>query len=183
MKGRYLFIPLFVFLLIAALFLVQLIKNNQGDRPTDLESALVGKPMPVFRLEALDEALKLERSDLVNGKPFLLNVWATWCPSCYQEHQYLNVLAGKGIRIVGLNYKDDRVKAIAWLAQLKNPYVINLFDVNGSAGLDLGVYGAPETFLVDGDGIIRYRLAGPLDERVWNGTLAPLWQQYGGVTP
>ena len=180
MKKSYLFIPLFIFLLITGIFFVQLIKNSQGDRPTDLESALIGKPLPEFKIQALDESQNYERSDILNGKPFLINVWATWCVTCRQEHQFLNTLAARGIPIVGINYKDDRQKAIRWLASLQNPYTVNLFDNSGSMGLDLGVYGAPETFLVDGNGIIRYRLAGELNEQVWQGVLEPLWLQHGG---
>ena len=181
MKKHYLYIPLLVFLAIVAVFLVQLFKNSQGDKPTDLESALIGKPLPEFQMLALDEGQTYTRDDLLNGKPFLLNVWATWCATCYQEHQYLNTLAQQGIRIVGVNYKDARSKAVMWLSRLKNPYTMNIYDESGSIGLDLGVYGAPETFLVDGNGIIRYRLAGELNDQVWINVLAPLWQKYGGV--
>jgi cytochrome c biogenesis protein CcmG/thiol:disulfide interchange protein DsbE len=87
---------------------------------------------------------------LTQGKPVLLNVWATWCPTCRAEHQYLNQLSAQGVRVVGLNYKDDRQKAIVWLKELGNPYSLSLFDGDGMLGLDLGVYGAPETFLIDG---------------------------------
>ncbi len=100
---------------------------------------------------------------LTQGKPVLLNVWATWCPTCRAEHQYLNQLSAQGIRVVGMNYKDDRQKAISWLKELGNPYALSLFDGDGMLGLDLGVYGAPETFLIDGNGIIRYRHAGDLN--------------------
>uniref|UniRef100_UPI0038F8041D DsbE family thiol:disulfide interchange protein n=1 Tax=Streptomyces galilaeus TaxID=33899 RepID=UPI0038F8041D len=89
------------------------------------------------------------------GEPLLLNVWATWCPTCYAEHYYLNKLADQGVKIIGLNYKDDRNKAVGWLNELGNPYLISLFDGNGMLGLDLGVYGAPETFLIDANGVVR----------------------------
>ena len=84
-------------------------------------------------------------------------MWATWCPTCYAEHKYLNELAGKGVKIIGMNYKDDRNKAVGWLNDLGNPYLISLFDGSGMLGLDLGVYGAPETFIIDANGVIRYR--------------------------
>ncbi|CEB51689.1 TPA: DsbE family thiol:disulfide interchange protein [Salmonella enterica subsp. enterica serovar Typhi] len=153
MKRNVLLLPLLIFLLIAAALLWQLARNAEGDDPTNLESALTGKPV-------------------------LLNVWATWCPTCRAEHQYLNQLSAQGIRVVGLNYKDDRAKAVAWLKELGNPYALSLSDSDGMLGLDLGVYGAPETFLIDGRGIIRYRHAGDLNARVWESELKPLWDRY-----
>lgn len=179
MSKKILYIPLILFLLLAAALLWQLTRNANGDDPTRLESALVGKPVRVFKLESLDQPGKtFDQSVLTDGKPLLLNVWATWCPTCRAEHQYLNTLATKGVRVVGLNYKDDRQKAINWLNTLGNPYALSLYDGDGMLGLDLGVYGAPETFLIDGHGIIRYRHAGDLNERVWNDEVKPLWQKY-----
>ncbi|WP_336219341.1 thiol:disulfide interchange protein DsbE [Citrobacter amalonaticus] len=179
MKRNVLLIPFAIFLVIAALLLWQLARNAEGDTPTNLESALIGKPVPTFRLESLENPGKHYEADvLTQGKPVLLNVWATWCPTCRAEHQYLNQLSGQGIRVVGLNYKDDRQKAIVWLKELGNPYVLSLFDGDGMLGLDLGVYGAPETFLIDGKGIIRYRHAGDLNARVWESEIKPLWKKY-----
>jgi len=179
MKTKLLFIPLALFLLLAAVFIVQLARNARGDDPTRLESALIGKPVPVFTLESLDQPGKtFDRSALRDGHPLLLNVWATWCPTCRAEHQFLNTLALAGIRVVGLNYKDDRLKAVNWLNTLGNPYALSLYDGDGMLGLDLGVYGAPETFLIDGQGIIRYRHAGSLDADVWQREVRPLYQQY-----
>ncbi|MBV4365625.1 DsbE family thiol:disulfide interchange protein [Erwinia sp. BNK-24-b] len=174
-----LYIPLVLFLLLAAALMWQLTRNANGDDPSRLESALVGKPVPVFKLESLDHPGKMyDQSVLRDGKPILLNVWATWCPTCHAEHQYLNTLAEQGIRVVGLNYKDDRAKAIGWLNSLGNPYALSLYDGDGMLGLDLGVYGAPETFLIDGKGIIRYRHAGDMNDRVWNSEVKPLWDKY-----
>ncbi|SSJ37282.1 cytochrome c-type biogenesis protein CcmG/DsbE, thiol:disulfide oxidoreductase [Klebsiella pneumoniae] len=153
MNRKLLFIPLVLFLALAAALFWQLMRNAEGDDPTTLESALIGKPL-------------------------LLNVWATWCPTCRAEHQFLNGLAQQGVRVVGMNYKDDRQKAMSWLQRLGNPYRLSLYDGNGMLGLDLGVYGAPETFLIDGQGIIRWRHAGDLNERVWREELQPLWDQY-----
>lgn len=179
MTRKVLFIPLGLFLLLAAALLWQLARNAQGDDPTSLESALVGKPVPVFRLESLENpGTVYDQAVLTDGKPILLNVWATWCPTCRAEHQYLNTLKAQGIRVVGMNYKDDRSKAITWLNELGNPYALSLFDGNGMLGLDLGVYGAPETFLIDGKGIIRYRHAGDLNDRVWQQEIQPLWDKY-----
>ncbi|KAA8996941.1 DsbE family thiol:disulfide interchange protein [Affinibrenneria salicis] len=180
MKRRaLLFVPLLLFMLLALTLLVQLSRNAQGDDPGQLESALIGKPVPDFRLEQLDRPGRLfDRSLLVSGRPLLLNVWATWCPTCRAEHAFLSRLAQQGVRVVGLNYKDSRRQAIDWLRAPGNPYALSLYDGDGMLGLDLGVYGAPETFLIDGQGIIRYRHVGEMNERVWRQTLQPLYQRY-----
>ncbi len=176
MKRPLMFIPLALFLALVAVFVVQLNKNAGGDDPTKLESVLVGKPVPEFRLEDLAQDGKLYSQDIFKGQPLLLNVWATWCPTCYAEHTYLNELAAKGVKIIGLNYKDDRLKAIDWLNDLGNPYLVSLYDGNGMLGLDLGVYGAPETFFIDANGIIRYRHVGDVNARNWKDTLEPIYQ-------
>ncbi|KAA3667965.1 DsbE family thiol:disulfide interchange protein [Pectobacterium carotovorum] len=179
MSRKILLIPLVLFLLLAVALLWQLVRNSDGDDPMRLESALIGKPIPAFRLESLDQPGKVySQSELSDGKPLLLNVWATWCPTCRAEHQFLNTLAAQGIRVVGMNYKDERPKAVEWLKTLGNPYAMSLFDGDGMLGLDLGVYGAPETFLIDGKGIIRYRHAGDFNMQVWQETLQPLWEKY-----
>lgn len=177
MNKKILFIPLVAFLLLAGVFATQLMKNSAGDDPTKLESVLVGKTVPEFRLEDLAEPGKLYDQSIFKGEPLLLNVWATWCPTCYAEHQYLNELAKQGVKIIGLNYKDQRDKATQWLNDLGNPYLISLFDGNGMLGLDLGVYGAPETFLIDANGVIRYRHVGDINSRNWQETLAPLYEK------
>jgi len=164
-----LFIPLLIFVVMA----VFLWRGLALD-PTDLPSALIDKTLPPFNLPELNENTSIleKRKFLTNEdltfKPYLLNVWATWCPSCKHEHPYLVKLKERGIPIVGLNYKDDAKAAMIWLERLDDPYAINLFDENGALGLDLGVYGAPETYLIDGDGVIRYRHVGVVDEKVWN---------------
>ncbi len=175
MNKKYLFIPLVAFLGLVAVFATQLIKNSHGDDPTKLESVLVGKSVPEFRLEDLAEPGKLYDQAIFKGEPLLLNVWATWCPTCYAEHRYLNELANEGVKIIGLNYKDHRDKAVGWLNDLGNPYLISLFDGNGMLGLDLGVYGAPETFLIDANGVIRYRLVGDVNPRNWKEKLEPMY--------
>lgn len=179
MSRKLLFIPLALFLLLAAALGWQLSRNAQGDDPTRLESVMIGKSVPHFRLEALEQPGKFyDQEVLTNGKPLLLNVWATWCPTCHAEHQYLNQLAEQGVRVVGLNYKDQRTKAVNWLNDLGNPYSLSLYDGDGMLGLDLGVYGAPETFLIDGNGIIRYRHAGDMNAEVWQREVKPLWDKY-----
>lgn len=163
MRRLILFIPLAIFFVMG----IFLWRGLQLD-PSELPSALIDKPMPAFQLSSLyDESRTLTERDLV-GKPALLNVWATWCPTCKQEHAQLNKIAREeGVTIYGINYKDDRAEARAWLQRYDDPYVINIFDEKGSLGLDLGVYGAPETYVLDKDGVIRYRHVGEVNEKVW----------------
>ncbi len=140
-----------------------------------MPSALLDKPVPEFQLQSLQQPDRtLTRADLL-GQKMLLNVWATWCPSCRVEHPWLLELAREqGVRIVGLNYKDERSAALSWLERLDNPYVFNIYDVEGRLGLDLGVYGAPETFVVDSAGIIRFKHVGVINETVWQDILLPV---------
>ncbi|SDH70743.1 cytochrome c biogenesis protein CcmG, thiol:disulfide interchange protein DsbE [Vibrio xiamenensis] len=177
MNKKILFIPLIAFVALVAVFVTQLNRNSEGDDPTKLESVLVGKSVPTFKLEDLAEPGKEYDQSIFKGEPLLLNVWATWCPTCHAEHQYLNQLAGQGVKIIGLNYKDQRDKAINWLNSLGNPYLISLFDGDGMLGLDLGVYGAPETFLIDANGVIRYRHVGDVNATNWQAKLQPLYEQ------
>jgi cytochrome c biogenesis protein CcmG/thiol:disulfide interchange protein DsbE len=141
-----------------------------------MPSALVGRPMPEFALPGLGDGRQITRSDLL-GQPGLLNVWATWCPSCRVEHPYLVQLAQRGVPIYGLNYKDEDSAAQRWLTELGNPYRFNIADRAGRLGLDLGVFGAPETYLIDAAGIVRYRHVGVVDETVWRDTLEPLYRE------
>lgn len=175
MNKRVLSIPLLLFFLLVVPLLNQLFKNAEGDEPTKLESVLIGEKIPVFKLEDLAEPGKFYDQSIFTGEPLLLNVWATWCPTCYAEHQYLNQLAKKGVKIIGMNYKDDRTKAIGWLDELDNPYLITLFDGNGMLGLDLGVYGAPETYLIDAKGVIHYRHVGGVNPYNWKDVLKPMY--------
>lgn len=167
-----LFGPLFIFLAITVFLLRGLFSD-----PTELSSALVGKPVPAFQLpDIYDTRITRSNTDLP-AQPHLLNVWATWCPTCRAEHDYLNQLAEQGIAIVGLNYKDDsREKAVNWLNTLGDPYQLNLFDEKGLTAIEFGVYGAPETFFIDAEGIIRYRHVGDVNDRVWQQRLQPIFQ-------
>ncbi|MGH8438207.1 MAG: DsbE family thiol:disulfide interchange protein [Pseudomonas sp.] len=170
MKRWIMVLPLAVFLLVAVFLYRGLFLD-----PTELPSAMIGKPFPAFALKSVQDGQPLTQADLI-GKPALVNVWATWCPSCKVEHPYLNKLAEQGVVIHGVNYKDDNAAAIKWLAEFHNPYQLNISDDQGSLGLNLGVYGAPETFLVDAKGIIRYKHVGVVDATVWREQLAPLYQ-------
>ncbi len=161
-----LLLPLALFVAICIFLLFGLFSD-----PRKLESALVGQPVPQFQLPALMSEQSLSHADLPKT-PYLLNVWATWCPTCYAEHQFLNQLAAEGVVIVGLNYKDERAKAQRWIRELGNPYQLLLEDASGQMALDLGVYGAPETYMVDAQGQIVYRHVGDLNPRVWQ-SLAP----------
>lgn len=173
MKRLILFIPLIIFLAIGALFYGAL-----DDNPEEMPSALIGKPLPNFALKAL-ESEEIITNQLLSGEPFLLNIWATWCKTCLYEHPHLLKLANsQQIKIVGVNYKDDTQKAKQWLQKLQNPYTVNIVDSEGTLGLDLGVYGAPETYLVDRNGIVRYRFAGEFNEEVWVNKFLPLIQQF-----
>lgn len=163
MRRFILFTPLIIFLILGAFFL----KGLQLD-PTELPSALIDKPVPAFSLPSLEEEGRiLTQADFV-GKPALLNVWATWCPTCKQEHAQLNRIAREeGVTIYGINYKDEPASAREWLRRYLNPYALNVSDVEGTLGLDLGVYGAPETYVLDANGVIRYRHVGEVNEKVW----------------
>ncbi|WP_299003435.1 DsbE family thiol:disulfide interchange protein [uncultured Shewanella sp.] len=173
MKKLILFIPLAVFLVMGVLLYRGLFLN-----PQKLDSVLEGKPVPYFQLQDLYDPDKLITNDNIKGQVALLNVWGTWCPSCMYEHPFLMGLAKQNILpIYGINYRDEREAAIQLLAKDGNPYVLNVYDDKGRLGLDLGVYGAPESFLVDHKGIIRFRFAGPIDNKVWTDTLLPMVKQ------
>jgi cytochrome c biogenesis protein CcmG/thiol:disulfide interchange protein DsbE len=163
MRRLFLFIPLAIFIALGVLFW-QGLKLD----PTELPTALLNKPVPTFSLPALGNKDEMLTQDSLKGKPALLNVWATWCPTCKEEHAQLNKISREeGVTIYGINYKDERASANDWLARYSNPYVVNIYDEAGSLGLDLGVYVAPETYVIDASGIIRYRHVGAVDQAVW----------------
>jgi cytochrome c biogenesis protein CcmG/thiol:disulfide interchange protein DsbE len=167
-----LFVPLFIFLALAALLYLGL-----GRDPRELPSALVDRPMPAFALPSLRDGKPLDAT-LFRGGPRLLNVWGTWCGACRDEHPFLIQLAGRGVSIVGLDYKDDPAAARRWLVDRGDPYLEVIADQEGRLSLDLGVYGAPETYVVDGAGIIRYRHVGVLNEQVWRERMEPVYRQW-----
>ncbi|QBG35496.1 DsbE family thiol:disulfide interchange protein [Litorilituus sediminis] len=146
--------------------------------PQDMPSALVGKPMPQFSLPTLNNSERIVTSADLKGDIVLLNVWATWCPTCKYEHPYLvDIAKNPQLKLYGLNYKDERAAAQEWLTVYEDPYMFSIFDDVGTLGLDLGVYGAPETFVIDHHGIIRKRFAGAIDTRVWRKEFEPLIAQ------
>ena len=161
--------------LIIAIGLALVLYTAIGKDPTKLETARLNDPVPEFNLSTLENDAQVVTQEQLKGKPMLLNVWATWCPSCRVEHDYLLQLSRAGIPIVGLNYKDERPAALEWLARLGNPYELNIFDPQGKLGFDLGVYGAPETYLIDNKGYVRFRHVGVVDAKVWAQTLEPLY--------
>ena len=172
MKNLKLFIPLIVFAVLA-LFLLKGLDRD----PNALPSALIDDPVPEFSLPDLYDPERIHTAELFKGKPSLLNVWATWCPSCRVEHPYLIRLAKEeGVRIIGMDYKDERAAALRWLEKLGNPYDVNFADADGHLGVNLGVFGAPETYVIDHKGVIRAKHVGVVNERVWQ-ELGPLYRQ------
>ena len=171
MNRAKLFLPLTVFGILAlVLFLGFTLRD-----PKLLPSALLGKPFPAFDLPLLTGApgTRASRSGLL-GEVRLVNVWATWCPTCLAEHgELMRIRRETGLSIVGISYKDDSSQARAWLKEYGDPYDFNVVDANGDLGVDLGVYGAPETFLVDAVGVIRYKHVGDVNRSVWDDEFAP----------
>ena len=171
-RGRLALVPIVFFLVIAAIFL----KGLQNDDPSRLPSALVGKPAPQFDLLPLEGAGApgLSTRDLSGATPVLVNVWASWCGPCRAEHPILMALKARSdIRLVGINYKDHPDNARRFLASLGQPFSAIGVDDSGRAAIDWGVYGVPETFLVDGNGIVRFKWTGPLSEEAVRTALEP----------
>ncbi len=167
-------LPLAIFIVLAG-FLAAGLKLN----PREVPSPLIGKPVPAFRLAQLHAGDKTISPEDLRGKVWLLNVWASWCVSCKQEHPVLIDLdRQKKITIVGLNYKDERAAAITWLNQHGgDPYVVSAVDADGRVGIDFGVYGVPETFLIDKNGIIRYKHIGPVTPEAIKTKILPLAEE------
>ncbi len=162
-----LFLPLLLFGVLA-LFLFRGLSLD----PQELPSALIDKPMPTFSLPALGGDRVLTRAD-VTGQASLFNVWATWCVSCRVEHPYLQQLADAGVPIYGINYKDDPAKALGFLEELGDPYTRLGADPNGRTALDWGLYGVPETYVIDGEGRIVLRFAGPITSDILSERIRP----------
>ena len=167
--SRYL-IPLAVFIVLVVFLAIGL-----GHDPHEVPSPLINKPAPAFQLAQLHDPTKTFSAQEMRGKVWLLNVWASWCVSCREEHPFLLEYAHTGaVPIYGFNYKDKREDALSWIRDLGDPYVLSASDTDGRVAIDYGVYGAPETYLIDRNGIIRFKQVGPITPDVWQKTILPL---------
>lgn len=172
---RYL-IPLAIFVVLAGFLYAGL-----GFNPSSVPSPLVDKPAPSFQLSQLHRPEQTVTRESNLGKVWLLNVWASWCVSCRQEHPLLMQLARTGeVPIVGLNYKDTRQEAIGWLEDFGDPYTVSAFDQDGRVGVDYGVYGVPETYVIDKQGVIRHKHTGPVTVEALQNEILPLVRKLNG---
>lgn len=168
-----------VFVSLFGLLLYSVLVSDRPDREA-LPSPLIGKPAPEFSLPVLHEPGRLLTSQELRGVPYLLNVWGSWCPACRDEHAALTRFAEtRRVRLVGYNWKDEHADAVRWLEHFGNPYWVVLVDYDGRKAIDWGIYGAPETFLVDAEGIVRWKYVGPLDDDKIAAQLVPLLDAMG----
>ena len=173
MKSLRFILPLLVFVVLLMFLWLGLSLN-----PREVPSPLIGKPAPPFQLARLDDPAQVVTEQDLRGQVWMLNVWASWCVSCIEEHPVLVQFARSGIvPIYGLNYKDQRDAAQAWLAKNGNPYSVSIVDPDGKVGIDYGVYGVPETYLIDKAGVIRYKQIGPVTPKVLSERILPLIKQ------
>lgn len=162
-------IPLVIFVVLVVFLAIGL-----GRDPREVPSPLINKAAPMFELPQLEEPSRKFTAQEMRGKVWLLNVWASWCVACREEHPMLLELERqRAVPIYGLNYKDLPQDAKAWLRELGDPYTLSASDIDGRVGIEYGVYGAPETFLIDRDGIIRFKHIGPITPAVWERDFAP----------
>ena len=173
--GKFL-IPLGIFVVLA-IFLGRGLSLD----PRELPSPLIGKPAPAFSLSQLDKPTQMIGTEQLLGQVWILNVWASWCAACRDEHPVLVEFSKTGVApIYGLNYKDKREPAMNWLQQLGNPYTASIFDESGRVGIDFGVYGVPETFVIDKLGVIRYKKTGPVTQETIQSIIVPLVKKLQG---
>ncbi|HUP93575.1 MAG TPA: DsbE family thiol:disulfide interchange protein [Burkholderiales bacterium] len=166
-------LPVVIFIALVVLLAVGLTLN-----PREVPSPLVGKPAPDFNLPQLHDAGKTFSPADLRGRVWMLNVWASWCVSCREEHPVLVQLARSGLLpIYGLNYKDTRDAGAAWLKQFGDPYALSAFDAKGQVGIDYGVYGVPESYVIDKQGVIRYKHIGVLTPEILEKKILPLVKQ------
>ena len=178
MKSLRFLIPIVPIVLFGVLvwFLFQGLSLN----PREVPSPLIGKPAPAFSLPRLDDPQKTMQREDFAGRPWVMNVWASWCAPCREEHPLVIDLARRvTVPVVGLNYKDRPGDARNWLERLGNPYAATLIDFDGKVGIDFGVYGVPETFVIDAQGIVRYKHVGPLTPKVLQEKIEPLLKRLG----
>lgn len=172
MKAKFL-IPLVLFIVLVVFLAVGLSRD-----PHEVPSPLIGKPAPSFNLSQLADPSKNFSPESMKGQVWVLNVWASWCVACREEHPVLVELGKLNVApIVGLDYKDKRDDALAMLARQGDPYVLSVSDVNGRVGIDYGVYGVPETYVIDKAGIIRFKHIGPITMNLLNQKMIPLLGQ------
>ena len=172
LRARYL-IPLALFAVLVGLLGVGLTMD-----PSKVPSPLVGKPVPAFELPRLEDPDRTVSPEALKGRVYILNVWASWCVSCRKEHPILMQAAQRGeLTIIGLDYKDKRDDARRWLRRHGDPYRVSAFDAKGKVGIDLGVYGVPETYVIDAQGVIRHKHIGPLTRKEMRETILPLVQK------
>ncbi len=170
MKALRFLLPLALFGAVLAFLFVGL-----GLNPREVPSPLIGKPAPAFQLPRLDDSAQTIKRDDLLGKVWMLNVWASWCAPCREEHPLvIDIAQRKLLPVYGLNYKDQGQAARGWLANLGDPYTATLVDADGRVGIDYGVYGVPETFIIDRQGVIRYKHTGPLTLDVVRTRIEPL---------
>ena len=170
--GKYL-IPLVLFVVLVFFLAIGLNRD-----PHEVPSPLIDKPAPAFSLPQLSEPTKTFSAAEMRGKVWVLNVWASWCVTCRDEHPLLIQYAkSNAVPIYGLNYKDQREDALAWLGELGDPYVLSAADLDGRVAIDYGVYGAPETYVIDQTGTIRFKQIGPVTPDVWTKQILPLVQE------
>jgi cytochrome c biogenesis protein CcmG/thiol:disulfide interchange protein DsbE len=166
MKKQLLIFPSIVFFFILLVFFYLLIIDRD---PTELPSVLIEKKVPRFEAESLLGDKKFISTEEFGNKTVIVNFFATWCKPCREEHPYIKRLSNtQGIKIIGINYKDNPQRTIKWLKELGNPYSNIAIDSNGQIGIDWGVYGLPETFIVNAEGIIKYRHVGPITKKIYN---------------
>jgi cytochrome c biogenesis protein CcmG/thiol:disulfide interchange protein DsbE len=171
--------PIIILAILVGVFFVGLHKD-----PSIVPSPLIGKPAPVYELPLLLRPGETLGTEKLLGQVYLLNIWGTWCPACLTEHDALLEIQRQNIvPIYGFNWKDDPRLARQWLAQLGNPYVASMVDTEGRVGIDWGVYGAPETFLVDQNGRIIHKLIAAMTMEIWQEDFLPLIQQLNAVQP
>lgn len=170
------FLPLASFAALVAVLGVGLTLNSR-----EVPSPLIGKPAPAFTLAQLREPGHTFGAADMKGQVWMLNVWASWCAPCREEHPLLVTMAREqAVPIVGLNYKDDARNAQEWLLRLGDPYKVTIVDRDGSVGIDYGVYGVPETYVIDQSGVVRFKHVGPLTRDVWKHKVQPLLLQLRG---
>lgn len=164
-------IPLIVFFGLVVMLYMRL-----GDSTTIVTNTALERPVPSFELPLLSDTSRIMTNDNLPEQPFLMNIWGSWCPTCIVEHPFLMELEQRGVTLVGVNYKDEIGNALSYLNRGGDPFSMSIQDLSGQFALDLGLTGAPETFIVDGDGVIRQHIIGEINEANWQARISPCLQ-------